>query len=95
MKVKIFPLAATPLEVELPDTIENISVKHIFSQTGTGRVFNEDDNTIMGVIQARHGSFENYGSVHVNGNVATLATSLRNGDNIMIVPRVQGGRLVG
>ena len=91
MQITVYPLANNPLSINIPDTDTRVTIKHVFSQIGSGEVLGNSESTIMNVILDNNDSFSSYGSVHVNGVRADLGFEVHDGDTIMLIPNVEGG----
>ena len=90
MKVELFRLSADPITIEVAG--DSATVKQVLSAPRSGKVFGEDDRTLLDVATERYGSVDGLGNLRVNGSAATLDTVVHEGDTILIIPKVEGGR---
>ena len=90
MKVELFRLSADPITIEVAG--DSATVKQVLSAPRSGKVLGEDDRTLLDVATERYGSVDGLGNLRVNGSAATLDTVVHEGDTILIIPKVEGGR---
>ena len=92
MKVELFRMASEPLTIEVEG--DEATIKQVLTAPGSGKVLGEDERTLLEVAQERYGSIEGLGNLRVNGSAATLETVVREGQTILIIPKVEGGQQV-
>ena len=90
MKVELFRMASEPLTIEVEG--DEATIKQILSAPGSGKVLGEDERTLIDVANERYGNIAGLGNLRVNGSAATLDTVVREGQTILIIPKVEGGR---
>jgi len=90
MKVELFRMAAEPVMIEVEG--EEATVKQVLTAPGSGRVLGEEDRSLLELAQERYGSIEGLGNLRVNGSAATLETVVHEGQTILIIPKVEGGK---
>jgi len=90
MKVELFRMASEPLTIEVEG--DEATIKQVLTAPGSGKVLGDDERTLLEVAQERYGSVDGLGNLRVNGSAATLDTVVREGQTILIVPKVEGGR---
>ena len=90
MKVELFRLSSDPITIEVSG--DSATVKQVFSAPRSGKVLGDDDRTLLDVANERYGGVEGLGNLRVNGSAATLETVVHEGDTILIIPKVEGGR---
>ena len=90
MRIEIFRMASEPITIEVAG--DSATVKQVLSAPGSGRVLGEEDRTLLDVANERFGGVEGLGNLRVNGSAATLDTIVREGQTILIIPKVEGGR---
>ena len=90
MKVELFRLSADPITIEVAG--DSATVKQVLSAPRSGKVLGEDDRTLLDVATERYASVDGLGNLRVNGSAATLDTVVHEGDTILIIPKVEGGR---
>ena len=90
MRIEIFRMASEPITIEVAG--DSATVKQVLSAPGSGRVLGEEDRTLLDVANERYGGVEGLGNLRVNGSAATLDTIVREGQTILIIPKVEGGR---
>jgi len=90
MKVELFRMAAEPVMIEVEG--EGATVKQVLTAPGSGRVLGEEDRSLLELAQERYGSIEGLGNLRVNGSAATLETVVHEGQTILIIPKVEGGK---
>ena len=92
MRVELFRMASEPITIEVEG--DEATIKQVLSAPGSGKVLGEDERTLIEVAQERYGAngVDGLGSLRVNGSAATLDTVVREGQTILIIPKVEGGR---
>ena len=92
MKVELFRMASEPITIEVEG--EEATIKQVLSAPGSGKVMGEDQRTLVEVAQERYGGngVDGLGNLRVNGSAATLDTVVHEGQTILIIPKVEGGR---
>jgi len=90
MKVELFRMASEPITIEVAG--DEATIKQVLSAPGSGKVLGEDERTLIDVANERYGSIDGLGNLRVNGAAATLDTVVREGQTILIIPKVEGGR---
>ena len=90
MKVELFRMASEPITIEVEG--HEATVKQVLSAPGSGRVLGEEERTLIDVAQERYGDVAGLGNLRVNGSAATLETVVREGQTILIIPKVEGGK---
>ena len=90
MKVELFRMASEPLTIEVEG--DEATIKQILSAPGSGKVLGEDERTLIDVANERYGNIAGLGNLRVNGSAATLDTVVSEGQTILIIPKVEGGR---
>ena len=90
MKVELFRMASEPLTIEVEGS--EATIKQVLSAPGSGKVLGEDDRTLIDVANERYGGVDGLGNLRVNGSAATLDTVVHEGQTILIIPKVEGGR---
>ena len=90
MKVELFRMASEPITVEVSG--DEASIKQILSAPGSGKVLGEEERTLIDVANERYGGVAGLGNLRVNGSAATLDTVVSEGQTILIIPKVEGGR---
>ena len=90
MKVELIRLSADPITIEVAG--DSATVKQVLSAPHSGKVLGEDNRTLLDVANERYGSVDGLGNLRVNGSAATLETVVHEGDTILIIPKVEGGR---
>ena len=89
MKVELFRMASEPMVIEVEG--ESATVKQVLSAPGSGKVLGEPERTLLDVANERYGGVDGLGNLRVNGSAATLETEVREGQTILIIPKVEGG----
>lgn len=89
MKVELFRMASEPVTIEVEG--DEATVKQVLSAPGSGKVLGEPERTLLDVAGERYGGVEGLGNLRVNGSAATLETVVREGQTILIIPKVEGG----
>ena len=92
MKVELFRMASEPITIEVEG--DEATIKQVLTARGSGKVLGEDERTLLEVAQERYGSIDGLGNLRVNGSAATLETVVREGQTILIIPKVEGGQQV-
>ena len=90
MKVELFRMASEPITIEVEG--DEATIKQILSAPGSGKVLGEDERTLIDVANERYGGVAGLGNLRVNGSAATLDTIVHEGQTILIIPKVEGGR---
>ena len=90
MKVELFRMASEPMTIEVEG--EEATIKQILSAPGSGKVLGEEERTLIDAAQERYGGVEGLGNLRVNGSAATLETVVHEGQTILIIPKVEGGK---
>ena len=90
MKVELFRLSSDPITIEVSG--DSATVKAVFSAPRSGKVLGDEDRTLLDVANERYGGVDGLGNLRVNGSAATLETVVHEGDTILIIPKVEGGR---
>ena len=90
MKVELFRMASEPVVIEVEG--EEATVKQVLSAPGSGKVLGEPERTLIDVASERYGGVYGLGNLRVNGSAATLETTVHEGQTILIIPKVEGGR---
>ena len=90
MKVELFRMASEPITVEVAG--EEASIKQVLSAPGSGKVLGEEEKTLIDVANERYEGVAGLGNLRVNGSAATLDTVVSEGQTILIIPKVEGGR---
>ena len=90
MRCEIFRMASEPLTIEVEG--DEATIKQVLTAPGSGKVLGEDERTLLEVAQERYGSIDGLGNLRVNGSAATLDTVVREGETILVIPKVEGGR---
>ena len=92
MRVELFRMASEPITIEVEG--DEATIKQVLSAPGSGKVLGEDERTLIEVAQERYGGngVDGLGSLRVNGSAATLDTVVREGQTILIIPKVEGGK---
>ena len=89
MKVELFRMASEPITIEVEG--EEATIKQVLSAPGSGKVFGEEDRSLIDVANERYGGVAGLGSLRVNGSAATLDTVVHEGETILVIPKVEGG----
>ena len=89
MKVELFRMASEPITIEVEG--DEATIKQVLSAPGSGQVLGEPERTLLDVANERYGSVDGLGNLRVNGSAATLDTIVREGQTILLVPKVEGG----
>ena len=90
MKVELFRMASEPITIEVEG--DEATVKQVLSAPRSGKVLGEEGKTLLEVANERYGGVDGLGNLRVNGSAATLETVVREGQTILIIPKVEGGR---
>jgi len=90
MRVELFRMASEPITIEVEG--EEATIKQILSAPGSGKVLGEDERTLIDVANERYSNIAGLGNLRVNGSAATLDTVVREGQTILIIPKVEGGK---
>lgn len=89
MKVEVMRIGGDPITVQLD--CDETSVKSVFSVEGSGRVLGYNSLSLVAAAREQYGTVEAMGQIRINGNEGNLGSVVRDGDIIIIVPKVQGG----
>ena len=89
MRVEIFRMASEPITIEVEG--EEATIKQVLSAPGSGKVLGEEEKTLIDVANERYGNISGLGNLRVNGSAATLDSVVREGQTILLIPKVEGG----
>ena len=92
MKVELFRMASEPITIEVEG--DEATIKQVLSAPGSGKVLGEDERTLIDVANERYGGVAGLGNLRVNGSAADLETIVREGQTILVIPKVEGGQEV-
>ena len=66
---------------------KSLNARTPLSAPGSGK----EERTLLDIATERYGSVDGLGNLRVNGSAATLETVVREGQTILIIPKVEGG----
>ena len=86
MFVEVYRVTGEPVRIEVKQAG---TVKDVFQHPKSGQVLGHE-GSLLEAVEELYDGIEGLGTLRVNGASATLDTPVKDGDTILIIPKVEG-----